>query len=47
MDREEVKRISRELEELLDMQDGETKSLPAADALLKAQREYSMDSSSA
>ena len=41
MDHEEVKRISRELEELLDMQDGETKSLPAADALLKAQREYS------
>ena len=41
MDHEEVKRISRELEELLDMQDGETKNLPAADALLKAQREYS------
>ncbi len=41
MDHEEVKRISRELEELLNMQDGETKSLPAADALLKAQKEYS------
>ncbi|MFR1832239.1 MAG: YfhO family protein [Lachnospiraceae bacterium] len=41
MEREEVERISRELEELLDMQDGEKKSLPAAEALESAQKEYS------
>lgn len=41
MEREEVERISRELEELLDMQDGEKKNLPAAEALESAQKEYS------
>ena len=41
MDHEEVERISRELEELLDMQDRETKGLPAKEALQNAQEEYS------